>query len=311
MRLTAVQKLRRELLQFALGKQPEIEAAIELASRMEKFVLEGRRDDSGALPQQRELATSADVTSASAVIDEVVQSGPPCQNLHEADAPAGGQANSESSPKKRRWSSEDDAELKRLWHSALSLEEIAGQLDRTVPSLYSRARAQGYGRRDQEVPGGHCNGTGRHEGGPEPESMARAPTAEKAGTDAGTTAEVTASEAPKMPRGRKVVDRYPAQNRGAKTAAAGGWRSGSRTGGAQSAGISKLAGSDIEVEFGVEPIIQFLRSRDYSVVRAEDGRFRIDGRYVMDVDQLREKANKVRKSLGLALFAQEFIGTAE
>jgi hypothetical protein len=46
-------------------------------------------------------------------------------------------------------------------------------------------------------------------------------------------------------------------------------------------------------------------------VRVEDGRFRIDGRCVMDVDQLRDKANKVRKSLGLPPFAQEFIGAAE
>src|SRR3546814_8575753 len=50
------------------------------------------------------------------------------------------------------------------------------------------------------------------------------------------------------------------------------------------------------VEAGVDPIVHFLRSRDYSVVRVEDGRFRVDGRRILSAEELREKANQVRRS---------------
>jgi hypothetical protein len=56
-------------------------------------------------------------------------------------------------------------------------------------------------------------------------------------------------------------------------------------------------------EISVDPIIQFLRSRDYSVVRVSDGRFRLDGRRILSVDELRDKANQVRKTLGQPPFA--------
>src|SRR3546814_19814277 len=52
------------------------------------------------------------------------------------------------------------------------------------------------------------------------------------------------------------------------------------------------------VEAGVDPIVHFLRSRDYSVVRVEDGRFRVDGRRILSAEELREKANQVRLSMG-------------
>jgi hypothetical protein len=311
MRLTADQELRRELLQFALGKQPDIGAAIEMASRMEKFVLAGQGDDSGTRPFEEGSTRPIGATASSEVMKEAAQSERPCQMTREVEPPACGYTNSDSALSKRRWSSADDTELKRMWHSALQLEEIAEQLNRTVPSLYSRARALGYGRREQMVADGTSNGAGKHGVGAKPENAAGATAAKQVGNDAGSPAESKALEAPKMPRGGEAVDRYATQPLDANTESAGGWRSGSRTGRGQLARISKLAAGDIEVELGIEPIIHFLRSRDYSVVRVEDGRFRIDGRCVMDVDQLRDKANKVRKSLGLPPFAQEFIGAAE
>lgn len=54
----------------------------------------------------------------------------------------------------------------------------------------------------------------------------------------------------------------------------------------------------------VDPVIQFLRTRDYSVVRVGDGRFQLDGRRILSADELREKANNVRKALGQSPFLQ-------
>jgi hypothetical protein len=56
---------------------------------------------------------------------------------------------------------------------------------------------------------------------------------------------------------------------------------------------------------GIDPIIHFLRSRDYSVIRAEEGRYRLDGRRVLSATELREKANQVRQALGQPPFATQ------
>jgi hypothetical protein len=53
MRLTADQELRREFLLFSLSRQPDLEAAIAMASRMEQFVLgevENKDETRGQVP---------------------------------------------------------------------------------------------------------------------------------------------------------------------------------------------------------------------------------------------------------------------
>lgn len=48
----------------------------------------------------------------------------------------------------------------------------------------------------------------------------------------------------------------------------------------------------------IDEVIHFLRTRDYSVVYAEDGYFKVDGRQVMTALELFRRANRVRQSLG-------------
>ncbi len=47
----------------------------------------------------------------------------------------------------------------------------------------------------------------------------------------------------------------------------------------------------------IEEVIQFLRSRDYTVVGDEDGRYLLDGRQKMTAKQLFQRANTVRERL--------------
>lgn len=48
----------------------------------------------------------------------------------------------------------------------------------------------------------------------------------------------------------------------------------------------------------MDPVITFMRSRDYSVVRAEDGRYRVDNRRAFTAGELVERANDLRRQLG-------------
>jgi len=117
MQLAADQALRKELLLFAITKQPDLKAAMEMAAKMERFVLEGRI----APPQ------------------EAVPSGVSAGDATSADQPAPSSAPAPAVPgpygsggTKRRWSEADDAALKELWHSAVPLEEIAESMDRIL-----------------------------------------------------------------------------------------------------------------------------------------------------------------------------------
>jgi len=48
---------------------------------------------------------------------------------------------------------------------------------------------------------------------------------------------------------------------------------------------------------GIDSVVHFLRTRDYTVVRTEDNRYDLDGRKVMTAQELFERANKVRAQL--------------
>jgi hypothetical protein len=45
-------------------------------------------------------------------------------------------------------------------------------------------------------------------------------------------------------------------------------------------------------------VVNFLRSRDYSVVQTEDGDYKVDARHVVTAQELREKANRIHSQLG-------------
>ncbi|MHA1152130.1 MAG: hypothetical protein ACTSQ7_05595 [Alphaproteobacteria bacterium] len=48
---------------------------------------------------------------------------------------------------------------------------------------------------------------------------------------------------------------------------------------------------------GIDSVVHFLRTRDYSVVRKNDDRYELDGRNVLTAQELFKRANKVRAQL--------------
>jgi len=325
MQLTADQELRRELLLFSLSKQPDLRSAINLAAQMEQFVLKGclqleeaagrafaaAKGSSAGQPTDR---TETERPSNSHDLRYLELNGtaasPPTPN-HDASSACSTADRHDTSggSQKRRWSKGDDERLQRLWYSDHSLDEIAEAMGRTTPSLYSRARALGIPKRsplvDKREPA-RPNRGGR-------ESASAGGALAPAGEDdipgeSGRQADALASKT-----GRTEVEGKhhcpPRAGNGERPhrigSAVGGGREAKRNGSAvgnflQSAPLGT----------SVEPAIHFLRSRDYSVVRVEDGRFRLDGRRVLSADELREKADQVRQSMGKPPYTPQSIGPA-
>ncbi len=53
----------------------------------------------------------------------------------------------------------------------------------------------------------------------------------------------------------------------------------------------------------IDSVVHFLRSRDYSVVQMDNGRYKLDERKVVTAQELFERANKVRARLGRPTWA--------
>lgn len=273
MPLMPEQELRRDLLLFSLSKWPDIDTAMKMAARMEQFVLRGN------------------VAAPSAGPDIAAEDAPggqrPCEQVRpetngDVQAVGSGESAGQSASsgmacgQKRRWSAEDDENLERFWHSDRPLEDIAEEMGRTVPSLYCRARALGFSKRGGKPASGEP-------GQPSPEGPQR----------------------PK-PAPHVVLERFGRQRQDPPKE-----RGGSRSGRDRDREAPRITPSvsrppaDDESDISIDRIIHFLRCRDYSVTRVEDGRYRLDGRRVLSASELREKANQVRVAIGQPPFTPQ------
>lgn len=301
MQLRADQELRREMLFFALNMQPDVEAAIGMAALMEQFVLDGHRLANGE-DQQAEAAREAGAPNGSSATQAEAGRVVSQQGLSEGNPR---QAQDEKvKVQKRRWSEADDRLFTELWQSDRSLEEIASELDRTVPSLYSRARSFGLSKRDSRP----VQAAGKQSPASTKANKSRTsgePTQRRSNKE--TAQAGSAKEAAELEKALPQViqcERYGAGGIAEAKPSSKSWRSFGRNGSAANAGKRSCKPSLNEpLTYFVDPIIQFLRSRDYSVVRVGDGQFKLDGRKVVNAEELRQKANQVRKFLGQPPFA--------
>ncbi|WP_340118839.1 hypothetical protein [Pelagibius sp. 7325] len=289
MSLTADQELRRDLLLFSLSKQPDLETAMEMAEQMERFVIEGR-----GCPGRVQAASPVVDT----VVSECVQPGRATEEAGQADGDTNGAPQHSGGMcvgRKRRWSRADDDRLNELWPTDWTLERIAESMDRTVPSLYSRARFMGLPRRSPKMQDGPL---------PHPTTAQEQTVVEHPATPEREVAEPTRPTLETTTHDRRFL-------RGGLRRGEMGLRSprtsyvkrpgAARSGGEADEGCS-LTAERFADRSSVDPIVQFLRTRDYSVVRIGDGRFQLDGRHILSADELREKANNVRKALGQSPF---------
>ena len=218
MQLQADQQVRWALLQKALETHSNCDTALEVALRMERFVLFGNaRDDHADGTEDRSERTGPRSADAPA---QTAKSGP---RITGEDAPKDGRTT---------WGKQDDARLRDLWGRGLSAEQIARTLDRSSASIYQRVYRIGLPRR-----------------------VAKCPSGSKSNAAPGDRA---AKPAAKPPQG------------------------------------TETSGESV----GIDRVIHFLRTRDYSVVQTDDGRYSVDGRKELTAEALFEHANRVREQIG-------------
>ncbi len=192
------QERRRDLLLRALEACPDPEQALAVAVRMEQFIIGGQ--DSRDEPQE---ATQPEVQPSS-------------EEPH-------------ITRKRSRWTEADDTHLRQLWQRNLTVEEVSREIQRTIPSIYARARFL-------------CLSSSRHD----------------------------------MKNGKRKA-KLPSPDKRPPT------------------GNSKEIGGLEAV--GIDSVVHFLRTRDYSVVPTEDDCYELDGRKILTAQELFERANKVRAQL--------------
>ena len=71
----------------------------------------------------------------------------------------------------------------------------------------------------------------------------------------------------------------------------------------QSPNVNTEEIDDLEA-VGIDSVVHFLRTRDYSVIPTEDGRYKLDGRKVLTAQEMLKRANKVRNQLGRPAWAR-------
>ena len=261
--LSRDQARRMALLVQLLEHCDQPEAALELAERMERFVLHGAHPgligEEGGDPKALLAEDQAAVAQA-------------LRNLPVAPRPHGRGA------KKRRWTAEEDEKLRNLASQDLSLEKIAAELNRTIISVRERARARQIkvkprkrGRRpsrSDDSGASQPRGQGRQNG----KTNGFANGFRHRGRRAKASKPCNPAE---LKRNAEMVEKYLMER-----------------------GATRPATS-------IETVVKFMRTRDYSIVRAEDGRFVVDERDHLTPEELLERANSLRGHLGQPLFPKE------
>ena len=260
--LNTDQARRMALLVQLLEHCEEPETALELAERMERFVLQGSLRGG----RQAEIGNLGELTKADSRVAEAVA-------VAVASKPHG------RGGKKRRWTAEEDDKLRSLAGQDLSLEKIAAELNRTIISVRERARARQIkikprkrGRRPARAD--DSNGAGPR------------PAAPKNGSSHNGFANGFRSRGKKY---RPCRNSRPIDSK------------------AEAELIEKylLERGATREEASIETVITFLRTRDYSVVRSDDGRYLLDEREHLTPSELVDRANSVRLHLGQPIFPKE------
>ena len=192
------QERRRDLLLRALEACPDPEQALAVAVRMEQFITGGQ-----ASREEPQEATQPEVQPSS-------------EEPH-------------ITRKRSRWTEADDTHLRQLWQRNLTVEEVSREIQRTIPSIYARARFL-------------CLSSSRHD----------------------------------MKNGKRKVKRSNPDKRPPT--------------------VNSKKINEFET-VGIDSVVHFLRTRDYTVVLTEDLSYELDGRKTFTAQELFERANRVRAQL--------------
>lgn len=265
MEAASAQSRRAEILVQLLKLYQDPKQALDMAIRMERFVVSGSESDDQKDPQTFETPVAA-----------------PQALVRDVDATSPDQAPARK-PAKRRWTSDDEEQLARLCAEGLPLERIAQALDRTPLGVRERARVL------------------RLKITPSPRLRAVAPDRATDGACANpepTTARQTYAKLTKGSFGR----------RGRRRRSKGDGLSDQQR--AEEINRFLATKGATRQDNSIETVITFMRSRDYSVVRSDNGRFLVDEREDLSLEELISRANRVRINIGREPFPNDLLKSA-
>lgn len=309
---TTIEQVRLDVVMQCLHLMGDVDAAIEAARRIVNFVAEadadadevpapaGRPAGIAVAPPRRSpmprparsaAAPPSMQTTPPAQMSPVAASAPPpapaeveaptsavarepAPDQAEPQSPAarsakGGTGVGRGAGPKARWDAEAEAVLRAEWGTGKPVEEIAAQIGRTVGSTRERARRLGLSR---------------------PKRCEVAP------------------EYRPQPASRKAAG-APAASRGADVRSFKAKRSGRRR--PRHEDMRRAEPIDISAYRiqrpgeTIDSVVNFVRSRDYQVVRGTDGTFVVDGRKHFSEAAFVEWANGLRRMLNKPAFALE------
>ena len=184
---------------------------------------------------------------------------------------------------KRRWTPEEDEQLKKLAAEDQTLDQIARVLDRTPIGIRERARAKNIRIKPRK--------RGRQPA--KPEANAHVRPANGRNTIDGKSPSRSQGNGP----GRGALARKTKSRK--KRPASDPKRD------ADMVRAFLLEHGPTKPTLTIDSVVKFMRTRDYSVVMGEDGRYIVDGRDRMTPMELVKRANELRIDLGQTAFPEQ------
>lgn len=273
---TTNEQVRFDVVMQCLQITGDVDAALDAARRIVDFVtggeagittVAGRARPKQGRPQTGESEPGAPDDSEGAATGEAWTEEPVgCQEKPaEAARPAAGVGR--GSGPKARWDAASEAKLRAEWATGKPVEVIAAEIGRTVGSTRERARRLGLRRPKQsEVAPEYRAQTAR----------TSAPGAETPRAGNVRTLKASGTRKRRRPRHEDMRRAEP---------------------------IDISAYRIKRPSETIDSVVNFVRSRDYQVVRASDGTFMVDGRKQFSEDAFVEWANGLRRMLNKPAFA--------
>jgi DNA-binding NarL/FixJ family response regulator len=138
MDLTPEQQLRRDLLLRMLERFEDANEALEAAVALEKFILEG----AGQSPARRSSPPSPKGGGAG----DPAASGGGSRDPSGTPSQESARRSLAHNSKKRRWTKDEETQLRRMWGQGTAVKDIAQELGRSRMGIRHRAHSLGLSR---------------------------------------------------------------------------------------------------------------------------------------------------------------------
>lgn len=300
MSFTAQQNLRQSLLLKALELNGDPEEALKIAAVFERYVLEGSVNVANSQLTKANFVDSSVTEKASEIAapkDTQIQKTQTVTTSHQIEG-----SNEPRQLKRPRWSSNEEERLTALWADGIPIKEIAGHLGRTPASINGRVRQLKLPNRLNRKDSSGRKATLGSAANEESDSSKKG---KGLATPLSSKQPKSSSKQPKSGAIRRGwAKRRKRNNSDRESKAAKEERASAVARHIEQFGMTKIP-------LNLDTVVTFLRSRDYSIVRTDDGSFLLDEREVLSSTDLLHRANVVRERLGQSAFPDQILASSE